>query len=232
MVEKKKFSVPQPTVGEHAHTVGRAIASYIPGAVELFNSIVIPPLEREREKWMEEVGQSLRQLESEGIDIEALKDNPNFIDTVLHATQIAVRNHQEEKRRALKILVLNSARPDPPDQTFFQTALHLIDTLTPWHFRVLKFLASPKQWEEENARKIPRVVWPNIYQVLGAAFPELEENPDITQQVLIDLSSRGLISIRPQFYGEPTPQDQTYEKLMEKNATIPGVRLLCILGLA
>ena len=57
---------------------------------------------------MEEIGQGLLQLEREhGINVEALGKDEAFIDTLMFASQSAMRNSQDEKRTALRNAVLN-----------------------------------------------------------------------------------------------------------------------------
>ena len=58
---------------------------------------------------MQSVSLELARLTQLGTDLDSLKRNEKFIDTVLQATQIALRSHQEEKRTALRNAVMNTA---------------------------------------------------------------------------------------------------------------------------
>ena len=50
------------------------------------------------------------------IDLKSLQTNDIFIDTVLKATQAAIRTNQQEKKKALLNAVLNAALPNPPEK--------------------------------------------------------------------------------------------------------------------
>ncbi|MBI4128641.1 MAG: hypothetical protein HY460_01200, partial [Parcubacteria group bacterium] len=75
------------TAGDAAHAIVRAGISAVPiiggPAVELFQNIVIPPLEKRRDEWMKDIGERLLRLEKErGVSLEDLKESPEFIDAV------------------------------------------------------------------------------------------------------------------------------------------------------
>ena len=57
---------PKPTTGDVAHALTKAGLSMIPvvggPAVEIFQHLVQPPLERRLNEWMEQVGESPRVL--------------------------------------------------------------------------------------------------------------------------------------------------------------------------
>jgi hypothetical protein len=68
---------------------------------------------------------------------ERLSRNEAFVSTALRATEIAVRTHEHEKLEALRNAVMSSALPDAPDDTLQQIFLNHVDSLTPWHLRIL-----------------------------------------------------------------------------------------------
>ena len=192
---------PKSGLGDAAHTVVKAGLSAIPvvggPAAELFSAIVIPPLSKRRDEWVVSIAEELKGLEKrvEGFKLKELSENETFITTVTHATQAAIRNHQEEKLEALRNAVLNSALPNPPDEDLQLMFLSFIDVLTSWHLRILKFLDDPRKWGEDN--KITYPDWPMgaPATVLEHAFPKLVERKDFYHQVTKDLFSRGLLNI-------------------------------------
>ena len=101
---------------------------------------------------MEEIAQALGELSErvEGFNIEDLAENPAFISTVLNASQAAMRSHQEEKLEALQNAVLNSALPNAPDDDFQLVFVSYVDTLAPWHLRLLKFYSDPRKWLQQQ----------------------------------------------------------------------------------
>jgi hypothetical protein len=62
----KKLDPPPQSVGGFAHSAARAIIGMVPGgsvALEFFNNVKAPPLEKRRQKWMNEVAAAIRNLE-------------------------------------------------------------------------------------------------------------------------------------------------------------------------
>ncbi len=68
MTEEKKYEPPERSKGDIAHGATRAILSVVPwiggSAVELFQFVIAPPLERRRDEWMRLIGEAIRDLEA------------------------------------------------------------------------------------------------------------------------------------------------------------------------
>jgi hypothetical protein len=194
-----KYELPKPTIKDHAHTLVRAGLGSIPyvgaAAVELFQTVVAPSLERRRGNLMEGIAEGLRKLEEKNIcRIEELASNETFIDTLLQASHTAMRNSNEEKREALYNAVLNSALPNPPEESRQQMFIQLVDGFTVWHLRILKFFADPRQWFQERGKEPPLyTIAGSLSQMLTTAYPELKDQRDLYDQITKDLSNRGLI---------------------------------------
>ena len=185
--------------GDKAYRVTRAALSAIPGvggtAVELFTSIIEPPLERRRRKWMVDVTEALNRLEQErGIDIESLQENEQFFTTLVQASQAALRNHQDEKLSALKNSVCNSALPNPPEESLQQIFLNFIDSFTVWHLKILNLFQDPTRWAERNNHQFPNLSMGGRSNLLESAFSELRGNREFYDQVWADLYQRGLVN--------------------------------------
>jgi hypothetical protein len=200
-MEEQKYKRPKPGKGDVAYAVVRAGLSSIPAvggaAVELFQFVLAPPLERRRDEWMEQVGEALRDLEANrGVKLEELQANDVFIDTALKASQIAFRNSQEEKRRALRNAIYNAALPNPPEQSLQQIFLDLIDSFTVWHLRILKLFDNPQQWARENNHRFPEAVISGSLakDILESAFPEFRGKRTLYDQIWQDLYQKGLIN--------------------------------------
>ena len=232
MSDLEPFFPPKEEKMDKVISIIRAISSDIPGGnilTELAVQCLGSPYQHRRDQWMEKVGITLKELtESEGLRLEELQTNQIFIDIVLKATLVALRNHHEMKRNALINIICHATQPDP-DEVFLQTAINFIDTSSPWHLIILKFLASPKKWEEDNKRKIPNILGIHLYWVLEEAFPDLRDKRDISQQVITDLWSKGLIETHPE-RETGIVKAPTLESLMKGNITFSGRRILAILS--
>ena len=185
-----KLEVPKQSAGDAAHAVAKAGISTIPfvggPAAELFQWVVQPPLERRREHWMAAVGEKLKELESRGLDLEALSCNEQFVSAVMQASQIALRTHQSEKLEALRNAVLNVATGQAPDDTLQHIFLNLVDALTEQHLRVLKVFQSPTP--------PPGMSMGGLGHVLEHNIPELRRRQDLYIQLWVDLYARGLVN--------------------------------------
>ncbi|RJP23514.1 MAG: hypothetical protein C4520_06040 [Candidatus Abyssobacteria bacterium SURF_5] len=200
MAGSKKYEPPKATAGDYTHTVVRAGLGAIPlvgtAATELFRLVVEPPLDRRRQVWMEEVGESLRKLDAEkGVRLEDLRENDTFIDIVLQASQAAMRTSHEEKRKALRNAIMNSALPHSPDEARQHFFIRLIDELSARHLQVLKIFQDPLEWAKANKHDTPIIVGDNEDADLARrlAFPDMGDERPYAEQIWRDLHVRGLV---------------------------------------
>jgi hypothetical protein len=189
----------KPGKGDVAHALAKGTISAIPivgaPAAELFSLVVTPPLERRRAEWLNAIYGRLKQLESEiqGFNIEALKDNPLFITTVMHATTAALRNHQKEKLDAFQNVVVNSARGVDIEENLQLLFLNMVDELTPLHLRVLKYFDDPRKWLDEHGIKFS-IYMGGASTGLEVALPELVGKRDVYDTLVMDLYNRGVVN--------------------------------------
>ncbi|QNE38606.1 hypothetical protein F1C16_03075 [Hymenobacter sp. NBH84] len=146
-MNKDGLDIPQADGRDVAHIAISTMISAVPflGGAELLKFIVTPSLEKRREEWMEVVRDAIRELrERELVDIDALRDNEEFITLLLNATQAALKTHFVEKRQMLKNAIVN----------FFSTKIRydvatiyvdLIERLTPTHVAMLKFISENRE---------------------------------------------------------------------------------------
>ena len=60
---------------------------FVPGASQLFEYFITPPLEKKLKVWREHVGEALIQLETnKGINLEILQSDERFISIVMQVT--------------------------------------------------------------------------------------------------------------------------------------------------
>lgn len=195
-----KHDPPGATAGDKAHALAKAGLASVPvvggAAAELFAAIVTPPLEKRRREWMEQIAESLRELEQAGVvDLEDLQSNESFITTLMQASRAAIRNHQEEKIDALRNAVLNSTLGRSPSESEEQMFLNLVDHFTVWHLRILKVFQDPKAWAEKNGIDYSGIDERILFHVLEAALPKLEGRREFYEQASNDLNRRGLLDV-------------------------------------
>lgn len=143
----KKIEVPEKSKGDTAHAIIKAGLSAIPivggPAAELFQNVVQPPLEKRRNKWVNQVGEKLKELEAKGLNLEELQQNEQFISSVMHASQLALRTHQTVKLNALRNALVNIATGQGPEEAIQHMFLDFIDSLSEMHLRILKIFQAP-----------------------------------------------------------------------------------------
>jgi len=182
--------VPKHSRGDTLHALAKAGISLLPiaggPAVELFQQLVQPPLEKRRNAWMVEVGEKLHELEEKGLDLSKLQGNDQFITAVMQASAAAIRTHQQAKLDALKNAVVNIALGETADETLQHILLGFIDELTEMHFRVLKFAKAPVPPQGLSMGGLSTVIEDNI--------PPLRGQGDLYNQLWKDLYTRGLLN--------------------------------------
>ena len=196
----KPHEIPEATLEDGLHTLATAGIASIPivgaAASELFTVILASPLEKRRVEWMNDVAEHLKELEErEELKLEDLQDNETFITTVMQTSQAAIRNHQSEKREALRNAVLNAALPHAPEEAIQQQFINQVDTFTVWHIRLLDLFKEPSAWFERQGVKssvLPSLG--NLEQLLEAAWPELQNRYDFLNVIVQELESKGLYS--------------------------------------
>jgi len=198
-VDKEDIDPVVESTGDKVHRVVRAGLGLLPvgsgAAVELFNSLVAPPLERRKNKWMVDVTEALQRLESERqVDLSEIFDDEEFISTLIEASSIALKNHENEKLSALKSTVINAASGEAPEYSKREMYLRYVNELTVWHLKILSLFNDPKGWGDRN-----NVVFPSLYaggrtHILDHAYPELKNEHDFYDQLWKDLYTRGLVN--------------------------------------
>jgi hypothetical protein len=200
IVSKGNLTPPKEAGGDHLHTLARAGISAIPvvggPAVELFNAIIVPPIRKRQKEWMEAVAEGIRSLEEkQRCVVDDLKTNDGFIDTVMQASQAAVRTANEEKREALRNAVLNAALPNSPDEAKRQTFVNFVDELSTWHLRILSLFSNPPKWFTDHGRTAPQwSITGSLSQLLTTAYPELQNQREFYDIIGKHLFQRGLLN--------------------------------------
>ena len=189
-MSENNLTVPKASSGDALHATVRAGLSAIPVAggvaVELFQAVIQPPIEKRRQKWMSDVGDKLLELEAKGLKLEDLQNNEQFISAVMHASQAVIRTHQDDKLNALRNAVINVAIGQAPDETLQHLLLNFVDSFTEQHLRILKLF--------QNPTLPPNVSMGGLSAVLEHNIPELRQYRELYIQLWKDLYSRGLVN--------------------------------------
>jgi hypothetical protein len=195
--KKDILKKPKPSIGDGLHTAARAVVSAVPilgsPAEKIFSLIVAPPIVKRRDEWIESIALGLLKLKEQvqGFNFENLQKNEMFQTTVLYASTLAIRNHQKEKKEALRNAVLNTALATSPDEDLILIFLNYVDVFVPTHLRILKFFDNPLEWAKKHGITFPNWSSGAPAHALEIAFPKLER--DFYDSIIKDLHDRGLL---------------------------------------
>lgn len=220
MSDAEKYAPPPDSLIEQAEPVTRTLIQMIPvvGGIinELYTSVVAPQIRKRQADWMENIAEGLRQIEEKQVGfIDSLKEDDVFLDSLLQASQSAIRTSQQEKRDALRNAVLNSALPHAPDITRQTLFLAFVDGFDALHLWMLAFLDDPVAWLKQLGRKQPNLRTDKLFELVYFANPELESEEALCESVCRDLSDKGLLiatSLRKSINRFPYEREKPREK--------------------
>ena len=141
------------------------------------------------DKWMVYVQQAIDELKSEGITIEELVKDDAFVTALLRTSEVALKNHQAEKLKALRNALLNVALGTQPNENKQQTFLTLIDDLTPDDLKLLAFFDNTE--EHMQSMGLPKSDF--LLDNVNRAFPELKDQLGYFLMIIATLYGRGLV---------------------------------------
>lgn len=223
--------IPKKEGDDIAYGLTKALLSAIPGAGDIFALLVAPPIQRRWEQWMKSVAEELLHLREriDGIEIQELARNEEFITILLSATQIVVRNHDRDKISALRNAVLNCAIGAGLDSDRQAIFLGYIDELTPLHLRVLKYFDAPQSWQAQQGISFSEEDF-NFTSFVFKSLPELEGPEGLGEKIIEDLISKRLISVEinqpSRVYEDPEDKRMMDQAERSSKTTLLGKKFL------
>ena len=164
-------------------------------AAVVFQLVFTEPVMERQQRWMDSVAKRLTSLseEVEGLTPQKLSEDPLFISVAMQATQIAMRNHQEEKLLALRNAIINVARKTGAEYDRALLFTRLIDDLTPMHLIALNFASDTHVYVQRLQNEFPSGTtheYRNAGRIWEASFPA--NDAEIDKLVFAELHQRGL----------------------------------------
>jgi hypothetical protein len=196
---EKSIEKPKPTKADAAYSLAKVGLSAIPvlggTAAEIFSVVIAPPIAKRTVEWIESISERLKNLEKtvDGFKLENLAENEVFTTVVLQATQIAIRNHQQEKIEALRNAVINTAVGINISEDEKQIFLEYVDSLTPSHMKLLEFLDNPTAYGKAHNVKYGNYSQASVSTILEEAFTEWKGKRSDYDLIAQDLYARGLL---------------------------------------
>lgn len=186
------------TAGDKAHRVVRAIIGASPflsgTALEIFNWIIVPPVEKRKAKWMVKVSEAIAEIQEKfDLNVERLAENQHFISILLHASSIAMKNHQAEKINSLKNILINSASANNISEDIQFTFLNLINEFTTTHLKIFYDIHAGFCWSPVVSNRNYNVNL-EFSRILIREYSELKGQGDFVYQIINDLISKNLLT--------------------------------------
>jgi hypothetical protein len=156
-----------------AAKAGALALPFVGTGVALFDLITTPMRNKRVSDWLEELRIRFNELSQKvaGLTPERLAQDEAFQSAFAHATQAAMRTHQQEKLDALRNAVLNVAIGNAPSDDLQLVFLNFVDSFTPTHLKILTLFDSKDLSGRNNFAK----------------------QQDITDHAIVDLRDRGLL---------------------------------------
>jgi hypothetical protein len=200
MNDQVQTSIPRNPAGEHGLITTKALLSLLPfaggAASELLSGIVTPILERRKNEWLESLAIRLSELISTVAELtpDKLFQGEEFTSAFIRASRIALGTQQSEKLDALRNAVLNVAAGMAPDENLQLMFLDALDSLTPWHLKLLDCVADPMAWSNRHEYPIhdPSPLDAGVF--FEAYYRDQLPVEGFVQQLLEDLYGRGLVA--------------------------------------
>jgi len=198
-------ALPKKTIGDRLHAASRDALSRVPGVggtlVTVFEELVQSPIDKRRDKWLNDLHEGHRALETRVESLERLVQDEAFLSVFLRASRQALETHERAKLEALRNAVLNSAfSAAEEEQEMRQLYLSRLDQLRPAHLRVLGFLADPGGHASEvhlsEARRPARRA-----KFVTAILDDLRDREEFVELLMNDLARLDLLVPEPSVSG-------------------------------
>lgn len=186
---------PSASTRDHLRTVmdaGVAAVPVVGGSLQvLIDAVIAPSLEKRRDAWFRKVEQMLNELaDRQAFSVDALLGNDEFVSSLIHATRIAAGTHLEEKLDMLKNALKHLAVGDDLGEFMDRHMFGLVESLSPEHVVVLRYLSDPAGWYDTHAIPRSNSTLGSPRQVMDGA--NLPVGGHVREIVLADLQQRGL----------------------------------------
>lgn len=192
--------VETPTSADTIHAIGSLAVSLVPGASELFNFLFTSPAMKRRDDWIESLEQRIIFLtNNQGVSIESLKNNEEFISAVFYASSLSLKTHLEEKRKILLNAVTNIAQNNDMHEAKQQIFFNYINEFSVLHIKLLKFFNNPEEnILKENIHIDDMYFSSSLIEILLQCHLAHQNEEPLIIPLVDSLYSYGLINIEPQ----------------------------------
>ncbi len=198
------FPVPETGTREILEGLATGAAGLVPVFGPIASALVAQLFSQQasarQQVWLDQLTDVVNAIIGQVADLEAadLLSQPDFHDAVARTAQIALSTSLDEKHRALKNALFHVGTESARDLDRDQRAvfLTLVETLTPSHVDLLKFLRSPEAALPEADAKTVREGWDegSVWELVRGFRPQWTDERRTQFRFLItDLEAKQLL---------------------------------------
>ncbi|EOU1149011.1 hypothetical protein [Clostridium perfringens] len=189
----------KPTSGDLIMAGVRGLVGTVPFMAELLDVVFSSPIEKRKDEWLIQLAKGLEELREQVGEqkLENLTENEVFQTIVLDATNIAIRTHQEMKRKALCNACINTVKEIDISEDKKLVFIRLIDQLTEIDLKLLLYFEDPLKRFDETDESFDKSVlkFVNLRDIVCKFYPELEYEDEFLENRIKNLHDLGLINI-------------------------------------
>lgn len=142
-------------------------------------------VQKRLEEWQSLVEDKLCVLE---YTLEDIGNNENFTTALFHATEMAIKTAEQEKRKYLANAVVNSISCNL-EESIMMMFINMIDKYTIMHINILAYFQDPRKFIND-----PHIAMGSPKGFLYKAYPQFEEHDELVDKVVKELYYEGLLS--------------------------------------
>lgn len=154
------------------------------------------PFDRRMQDWLAKLQLTVNKLRDRGVKVEELREDEDFADLVLQATEAALRTKSDTKREHLRNALLNARLAGPASDVSARMFVRLVHELDELHVLILQFLKDPAAYCARRQIQIEafhfggRTMHGALGDLAQTAFRG--EHQPILSQAIDTLTQRGL----------------------------------------
>ena len=111
---------------------------YAGGVIAEVANLYLNPLEKRKEAWAKRVHQAIEEIHERFARLpESLMEDEMFFSSLYQLSDLAIKNHQQEKLELLRNAIVSAANPKRASDDLVFQFIHYVDELSVSHLRVL-----------------------------------------------------------------------------------------------
>lgn len=160
------------------------------GPLSILLGAVLPSINDRQNKWLIQISEDIKFLaDRDERFLENIVQDETFITILMQASQIAIRNHQDEKLEALRNAVLNSALNISIEEDIQLMFLNFVNSFTATHLKILLVIHDPHKY----VKKFGSEGYHDLDSYIVHLLPELSGQRGFYRFIYEDLFKQNLL---------------------------------------